>query len=317
MGWDESGMPTPAQLAAPEIGWAARYLVPERTSALRGPGFSPGTIFKARYKDPMDLTSRESQRVAKELKGVEDPEAGQVADLHPAALAVREDDIGLHPVDRLRQILSDLLGNRELLLLEAVESSQAAAVRLEQAYVQPRDEAQQLQGGETDVEGSEVAGGEIGCLHGERPEGHRRFFLLVQTQEEFTDIEETSRELLCAGEVEDPAVLVAEHQAATGRGEDDVDSLPHRRAEQLDVPEAHLPRPPEIPDAEARDPAAALGRDDHRESVRLQDLHSGLSHVRLVCVREAAIEVDDLPAAAFRRRPGPEPPAEGGVFVAG
>jgi len=104
------------------------------------------------------MGDRLRQDVAKELKGVEDPEAGHVADLHPAALAVREDDIGLHPVDRLRQILSDLLGDRELLLLEAVESSQAAAVRLEQADVQPRDEAQQLQGGEAYVEGSEVAG---------------------------------------------------------------------------------------------------------------------------------------------------------------
>ena len=26
MGWDESGVPTPARLAELEIGWAARYL---------------------------------------------------------------------------------------------------------------------------------------------------------------------------------------------------------------------------------------------------------------------------------------------------
>ena len=71
------------------------------------------------------------------------------------------------------------------------------------------------------------------------------------------------------------------------------------------------------PDAEARDPTAALGRDDDRQTVRLQDPHGGLSHVRLVRVREAAIEIGNLRAAAFRRLPRAEPLAEGGILVGG
>ena len=58
---------------------------------------------------------------------MEDPEAGQVADLHPAPFTIREDDIGPHPVDRLREVLPDLLGEGEFLLLETVQASQAAA----------------------------------------------------------------------------------------------------------------------------------------------------------------------------------------------
>ena len=110
-----------------------------------------------------------------------------------------------------------------------------------------------------------------------------------------------------AGEMEEWAVLVAEHQAAARRGEDDVEP-PDRSEEGIDIPSTHLPRPMEIPDAEARDPAAALGWDYDGQAVRLQDLHNGFSDVRLVRVREAAMEIGNLRTAAFRRLPGMEPP---------
>ena len=76
---------------------------------------------------------------------MEDLKAGQVADLHPAPFAIREDDIGLHPGDRLREILPDLLGDGELLFLETVQASQAAALRLDPTYIQSRDHAEQFQ----------------------------------------------------------------------------------------------------------------------------------------------------------------------------
>jgi hypothetical protein len=245
---------------------------------------------------------------------MEDPKAGQVAELHPTPFAIREDDIGLHPDNRLREILPDLLGDGELLFLETVQASQAATLCFDQTYIQPRDQAEQYQRRQADVEGAEVAGGEVGRLHRNGLEVYRRFPLLAEAQQILADVEEASREFLRAGEMEEWAVLVAEHQAAARRGEDDVEP-PDCPEQGIDVPLTHLLGPAEIPDAEARDPAAALGWDDDRQTVRLQDLHGGLSHVRLVRVREATIEIGNLPAAACRRLPGAEPPAEGGILV--
>ena len=94
------------------------------------------------------------------------------------------------------------------------------------------DAAEQLQGGKADVQRLHVAGGEIGDLHRQRPELHRRLFLLTQAQKELADIEEALRQFLGAREVEERAVFVAEHQAAARRGEDDIGPLPHGRQEQ-------------------------------------------------------------------------------------
>ena len=81
----------------------------------------------------------------------------------------------------------------------------------------------------------------------------------------------------------------------------------------------HLPGAPEVPDAEAGDAAAALGRDDHRKAVRLQERHSGLPHVYLVGVREAAVEVGDPRPAGTRGggQPAAEPLPERGILVGG
>jgi hypothetical protein len=262
----------------------------------------------------VNFLSLSFQRIAEELDGMEDLKAGQVADLHPAPFAIREDEIGIYPGDRLRQILPDLLGDGELLFLKTVQASQTAALSLDPTYIQPRDQTEQLQRRQADVEGAEVTGGEVGRLHRNGLEGCGRFSLLAEAQQVLANVEEASREFLRAGEMEEWAVLVAEHQAAARRGEDNVEP-PNRFEQRIDIPPSHLLCPPEIPDAEARDPAAALGGDYDRQTVRLQDLHGGLSHVRLIRVRETAVEIGNLPATAFRRLPGAEPPAEGGILV--
>ena len=242
-----------------------------------------------------------------------------MANLHPATLAVRQNDVRFHPGSRLRKVFPDFLGDRELLFLESIQSAQTATVRLQHADIQPGDHAKQLQRGKADVQRPQVTGGEVGRPQHKGPECGRRSVGFAQTKQEFTDVEERAGKLLRAREVEDPAVLVAKHQAAACGGKDDVDSLPHRRKEQPDVPASHLSRPPEIPHAETRDAAAALGRDDDFQTVRLQDFHGGLAHVRLVRIREAAVEIGDFPAAGLSGggRSGPEPSAKGGVFVAG
>lgn len=92
------------------------------------------------------------QDVSEELEGMEDLQARQVANLHPAALAVRQDDIGLHPGDLLCQVLPYLFGNGVLLLLESVKTAQTAALRFDRADVDARDQAEKLEGGESAVE---------------------------------------------------------------------------------------------------------------------------------------------------------------------
>jgi hypothetical protein len=96
--------------------------------------------------------SRGRQGVAEELEGVEDLEPCKVANLHPAAFTVREDDIGLHLNDLLRQVLPDLFSNGVLLLLETVKTAQTAALRFDQADVESRDETEKFEGGEAAIE---------------------------------------------------------------------------------------------------------------------------------------------------------------------
>ena len=67
-------------------------------------------------------------------------------------------------------------------------------------------------------------------------------------------------------------------------------------------------------------PQQRWGGTSHRKAVRLQERHGGLSHVDLVGVREAAVEVGDpRPAGGFAAGAGrvAEPLPEGGVFVGG
>lgn len=83
---------------------------------------------------------------------MEDLEACEVANLHPAAFAVREDDLGLHLNDLLRQVLPDLFGNGVLLLLETVKTAQTAALRFDHADVESRDETEKFEGREAAIE---------------------------------------------------------------------------------------------------------------------------------------------------------------------
>lgn len=83
---------------------------------------------------------------------MEDLEACKMANLHPAAFAVRQDDIGLYPSDLLCQVLPDLFGNDVLLFLEAVKTAQTAAFRLDHADVESRYEAEKFEGGEAAIE---------------------------------------------------------------------------------------------------------------------------------------------------------------------
>ena len=62
---------------------------------------------------------------------MKNPEAGQVADLHPAPLAIGQDDLRAHAVDRLSEIPSNLLGNVVLLFFKAEHSAQTATIGLD------------------------------------------------------------------------------------------------------------------------------------------------------------------------------------------
>ena len=250
---------------------------------------------------------------------MEDLALRQLADLHAATFAVGEDDLGIDQENLLRQVLPDILGDLVLLLLEAVEPPQAAALRFDHTDIESRDAAEQLQGGKADVQRLHVAGGEIGGLHRERPELHRLFSFLMEAQEKLADIEQAHRQFLGAREVEERAVFVAEHQAATRRGKDDVGPLPNGRQKQREVPEPHLPGAPEVADSEARNAAAALGGNEDRKAVRLQESHGGLSHIHLVRIREAAVEVSDprMTDGFARCRTGTEPLSKSRGFVFG
>ncbi len=83
---------------------------------------------------------------------MEDFDACEVANLHPASFAVREDDIGLHPNDLSRQVLPDLFGNGVLFRLETVKTAQTAALRFDQTDVESRDETEKFESGEAAVE---------------------------------------------------------------------------------------------------------------------------------------------------------------------
>ena len=89
-------------------------------------------------------------------------QAREVADLHPAALAVGEDDLGFHPGDGLCQILTDLLRDVIFFLFESERPAHAAAIGLDVLNGQAGDEPEDLKGGKPDFKGAEMAGGKIG-----------------------------------------------------------------------------------------------------------------------------------------------------------
>lgn len=95
---------------------------------------------------------------------MQDLQSCEVADLHPAALAIGQDDLRAHAVDRLGEIPPDLLGNVVFLLLETEHPAQAAAVGFDIFDGEAGNEPQDLKGRKADAKRPEMAGGKIGSL---------------------------------------------------------------------------------------------------------------------------------------------------------
>ena len=86
----------------------------------------------------------------------------QVADLHPAALAIGQNNLRAHAVDRLSEIPPDLLGNVVFLLLETEHPTQAATVGFDILNGEAGNEPQDLKGWKSDAKRPEMAGRKIG-----------------------------------------------------------------------------------------------------------------------------------------------------------
>ncbi len=101
----------------------------------------------------------------------------EMADLHPAALAIGQDDLGFDPLDGFCQVFTDFLGDIVFLLLKAEHSAQTATMGLDVFNRQAWNEPEDIKGGETNSKGLEMAGSKIGCFQGKlfkvRIEGSR------------------------------------------------------------------------------------------------------------------------------------------------
>ena len=102
--------------------------------------------------------------ISQDLNRVQHLQAGQVADLHPAAFAVGKNDLGFHTVDRLCEIFPNLLGNVVFLFLETEHPTQAATVRFDILNGEAGNELEDFKGRKTDAKGLEMAGSKIGSL---------------------------------------------------------------------------------------------------------------------------------------------------------
>ena len=127
---------------------------------------------------------------------MEDLQAGQMADLEAAALAVGKDNVWFDAMYGFCKILSDLFGNVEFLFLEAKSSAQAAAVRIEVINLEARHELEYLKGRDPNAQRLQMAGREIGGLQRQFLEADIEIPGFLQIPQKLKDVEGMPRDLL-------------------------------------------------------------------------------------------------------------------------
>ena len=105
-----------------------------------------------------------NERVSQYLDGVENLQSGEVTDLHATTFAVGKDDLGIETINGFCQISPDFLRELIFLFFETEHSSHPAAICLDIVNRKTRNEPKDFEGGQTDPQGPQVAGGKIGCF---------------------------------------------------------------------------------------------------------------------------------------------------------
>src|SRR4030042_6795226 len=119
-----------------------------------------------------------------------------MSNLHPASLAVGEDDLGCQAGDSFCQILTNLLRDIILLFLESEHPAKATAVRVNEVNLKPWDEPKNLESRESNSERPKMAGSKVGELCRDRLEMGIQCSRSIQISEEFEKIERVLSEFI-------------------------------------------------------------------------------------------------------------------------
>ena len=216
--------------------------------------------------------------------------AGAMLNLHPAGLTIGQHRVASRGLDGGEEPAADFHREVVLLDLDAECARDATASLIDFFELHPRDQAQQAHRGVADAVGLQVAGGVIEQPRRDRLKVQVELAGLVQHPQVLADVVDAHAHLLRAGNVEQVAVVMLEHQPAGRRAGDDVD--PRRQAvEAADILNPVFAGQVHVCVDHGGNAAALLLGDDHIDAVAFEDGDHLLSQTPLVVVDPAAVEV--------------------------